>query len=132
MATPFKNLRQAMEARKNKVDTIYPFIAGERPRDYHRILHTLAMRNPWRPMRKGWANVTDQVGHAVYAASILTPVVVWPSIWTFMFSGFLLGVIRETEQFFGQDLKIRMIGDRVLDISSFIAGAALLYIVALG
>lgn len=99
------------------------------PPEYHRILNAAARQRPWRPRREGLANVLDQALHAFYGALLLLPVVWFGSYGGAALMGLLAGGIREVEQFFNQDLRIRMFWDRVLDTSSFAAGAMLLFYV---
>ncbi len=97
------------------------------PPEYHRILNAAARKRPWRPRRKGLANLIDQGLHALYGALLLLPVILIGSFSGAALMGLLAGGIREVEQFFNQDLRIRMFWDRVLDTSSFAAGAVILY-----
>jgi hypothetical protein len=97
------------------------------PDQYHRVLSLTAWRRPWRPRRRGWNNVLDQLLHALYALIILFPIILLPSYGSAFLSGCLLGIIRETEQYFRQDLKILMIGDRIQDVLSFGLGGLAIY-----
>ena len=94
---------------------------------YHWILHAAAQKRPWRPQRAGWVNVLDQLLHAAYGALLLLPVLLLDSYWGAGLMGLLAGGIREVEQYFNQDLKIRMTWDRVVDASAFVVGALVLY-----
>jgi len=109
------------------VQAVLKLLADYPPEEFHRILKQAARKRPWRPQRHGWANLLDQLLHAIYGAILLLPVLIFPSYLGAALMGFLAGSIREMEQYFNQDLRIRMLGDRILDISSFIIGALLLY-----
>jgi hypothetical protein len=69
----------------------------------------------------------DQLLHAAYGLILILPILLFNSYWGAASVGFLAGSIREVEQFYNQDLKIRMIGDRILDISFFIIGSVTIY-----
>jgi hypothetical protein len=94
---------------------------------YHKVLDAAAMANPWRPRRRGWTNVLDQLLHMLYAAVVLFPFMIWPSYGGAAISGLLLGLIREVEQFHKVDLKIHMPWDRLSDIFFFVVGAVATY-----
>ena len=98
-----------------------------RPEVYHRVLRQVALRRPWRPAHRGWQNVKDQVLHVVYAAAVFLPVLAWPSYGGAAASGVLLGGLREWEQWRGQDLRIPMLRDRILDVATFVVGAVLVF-----
>lgn len=110
-----------------KIDEVYNVIKDLSPRDYQYVLNKAARIRPWRPKRKGWANLLDQMLHAGYGAILVLPVLLIKCFWGAALVGLLAGAIREIEQFYNQDLKIRMIFDRIVDISSFVFGASLLY-----
>ena len=95
--------------------------------EYHKILNAAAQTRPWRPKRTGWTNVLDQLLHAVYGAMLLSPVLFVGSYLGAGLMGFLAGGVREVEQYFNQDMRIKMFWDRVLDTSAFIVGALLLF-----
>ena len=97
------------------------------PAVYHRVLRKVALERRWRPEHRGWRNVKDQVLHVVYAGAVFLPVLAWPSYGTAAASGFLLGALREWEQFRGQDLRILMLRDRLLDVATFTLGAVLVF-----
>jgi len=111
-------------------DDVYALMAEMEPSEYHAVLEELAYRRPWRPAHTGWHNVKDQALHMVYSAVVFLPLVVWPTVWTAALSGFLLGAIREWEQYTGQDLHIPMLPDRLMDASTFAIGAGLVFAVA--
>ena len=119
--------RQARERQKNKLEEIRDILLDTTPEEYHRILRAAAQARPWRPRRKGWANVLDQFLHAGYSALLLLPVLWLHSYLGAALFGLLAGGIREVEQYFNQDLRIRMLGDRLLDTSAFIVGAILIF-----
>lgn len=108
-------------------DRVTEILEPAEPAVYHRVLRTVAMRNRWRPEHRGWHNVKDQLLHVVYASAIFLPVLAWPSYAGAAVSGFLLGGLREWEQFRGQDLRILMFRDRLLDVTTFTLGAVLIF-----
>ncbi len=97
--------------------------------EYHKVLSILAYRHPWRPKHCGWINVLDQALHMLYSAAVLLPVFLWPSFFTAGLSGFLLGVIREWEQWKEVDLKILMFWDRLQDVLFFALAGILIYVI---
>jgi hypothetical protein len=97
--------------------------------EYHKLLSLLAYRHPWRPKRVGWIDVLDQLLHFLYSTAIFMPVLIWPSYGTAAFSGFLLGAVREWEQWKELDLKIWMICDRLEDVFFFTLAGIVLYFV---
>ncbi len=113
--------------RESLVEQVFQIIGSLEPQEYHEILELVAMRRPWWPKHTGWVNVLDQTLHAVYAVVVFLPVLVWPSYWTAVISGFILGSIREFEQFRNWDLRIPMILDRLQDACFFAVGAVILY-----
>ena len=117
------------KTRNENVDKVLELLKDIEDPEFHKILKAAARRRPWRPKRKGWANVLDQLLHALYGAILLLPILLSFSYWGAAIMGFLAGTIREIEQYFNQDLKIRMIWDRIQDISSFIVGAVVLFYV---
>lgn len=72
----------------------------------------------------------DQALHIVYAAAVFLPLAAWSTVWTAALSGFLLGALREWEQYTGQDLRIPMLLDRLMDATFFAVGAAVVFVVA--
>lgn len=119
--------REARERQKNKLEKIKELLDDTLPEEYHRILSAAAWARPWRPRRKGWANVLDQFLHAAYAAILLLPVLWLQSYLGAVLFGLLAGGIREVEQYFNQDLRIRMLGDRLMDTAAFVVGAVAIY-----
>ena len=111
-------------------DEVEDLLAGLEPAEYHAVLKDLAYRRPWRPAHTGWHNVKDQALHMLYAAAVFLPIIFWPTIWGAALSGFLLGALREWEQYTGQDLRIPMLLDRLMDAAFFAVGAALVFAVA--
>jgi len=109
------------------IDRVTEVLSPAEPAVYHRVLRGVAMRRPWRPEHRGWRNVKDQILHVVYAAGIFLPVLAWPGYGTAALSGFLLGGLREWEQYRGQDLRILMFWDRLLDVATFTLGALLVF-----
>lgn len=108
-------------------DRVVAVLDHTEPALYHKVLRSAAMRRRWRPKHSGWQNVSDQILHVIYAGAIFLPVLAWPSYATAAASGFLMGVLRELGQFRGQDLRILMFWDRVLDVSTFTLGALLVF-----
>jgi len=94
--------------------------------DFHAVLDEARMQRPWRPHRTGLVNVTDQLLHAAYGALIVLPVLLLPPVVGAMLAAGILGAIRETEQYFHQDMHILMLGDRVVDVLFFALGAGVL------
>jgi len=135
--TPMRLRARVQKAREIKIDrtsavdeklnTVLEIINDTDAPTYHWILNTAAYKRPWRYMRTGLANVLDQILHAAYAALLLLPVLGLDSYLGAALSGFLAGAIRETEQYFNQDLRIKMLGDRLLDVSAFVVGALVLF-----
>jgi len=111
-------------------DEVEDLLADLELAEYHAVLKDLAYRRPWRPAHTGWHNVKDQALHMLYAAAVFLPIIFWPTIWGAALSGFLLGALREWEQYTGQDLRIPMLLDRLMDAAFFAVGAALLFAVA--
>jgi hypothetical protein len=111
----------------NELEQVYDILKDLEPRDYHYVLKQTAKKRPWRPKRNGWANVLDQVLHAIYGLVLLLPILLLNSYWGAALVGFIAGSIREIEQFYNQDLKIRMIFDRLVDITFFVLGAVTIY-----
>lgn len=111
-------------------DEVEDLLADLEPAEYHAVLKDLAYRRPWRPAHTGWHNVKDQALHMLYAAAVFLPIIFWPTIWGAALSGFLLGALREWEQYTGQDLRIPMLLDRLMDAAFFSIGAALVFAVA--
>lgn len=111
-------------------DDVEALMAKLEPAEYHAVLRDLAYRRPWRPAHTGWHNVKDQALHVLYAATIFLPIVLWPTIWTAALSGFMLGALREWEQYMGQDLRIPMLLDRLMDATFFSIGSVLVFVVA--
>ena len=111
-----------------KVRKVLEVLEGTDPESYHWILNAAAYRNPWRPVRRGWKNVMDQILHAGYAGLVLLPMMLFggtligPAA-----AGFLVGGIREAEQYFKLDLRIEMWWDRIVDTAAFVAGGCMLY-----
>ena len=97
------------------------------PAVYQDVLHIAALRRRFRPKHVGWQNVLDQVLHTSYAVIIFLPVLFWPSYWAAALGGFLLGGIREVEQYKNVDLMILMLRDRLQDALFFALGAVLVY-----
>lgn len=115
------------EQREKLADEVFNVIKELDPEDYHAVLKTVGFMRPWRPKHVGWVNVRDQFLHIVYAVIIFLPLVAWPSYWTAGISGFLLGGIREWEQYKNWDFKILMFWDRLQDALFFAVGALVLY-----
>jgi hypothetical protein len=111
-------------------DEIEAMMAGLEPAEYHAVLKDLAYRHPWRPAHTGWQNVQDQALHILYAAVVFLPISFWYTVWGAAISGFILGALREWEQYMGQDLHIPMLLDRLMDAAFFAVGAALIFGIA--
>lgn len=123
MATRLKK-----EEKEQKLNQVLQALQGTTPREYQAILNAAARKRPWRPRRTGWANVLDQLLHAAYGALLLLPVLLFHSFLGAALLGLLAGGIREIEQYFNQDLKIRMVWDRVLDTGAFVLGAVTIFL----
>jgi hypothetical protein len=108
-------------------DDIVKLIDKCTPEEYHEALKIVAFRRPWRPKAAFWENVLYQFLHIVYAFVVFSPVLVWPSYLTAGISGFILGMIREIEQYQRWDLHILMFWDRLQDATFFAVGSLLLY-----
>lgn len=111
----------------NLVDQVVRALDSTTPDVYQNVLHRAALRRPYRPKHVGWQNLLDQVLHVSYAAAVFLPVLYWPSHWTAALSGFLLGGIREVEQYNNVDLMILMLRDRFQDALFFALGAVVVY-----
>lgn len=109
------------------VDEVGNVLNDTTPAEYQEVLHRAALRRPFRPRHVGLQNIIDQVLHTGYAALIFLPVLVWPSYWAAALGGFLLGGIREIEQYKNVDLMIPMLRDRLQDALFFALGAVLVY-----
>lgn len=90
---------------------------------YHWVLNEAAYARPWRPERKGWANVLDQVLHFACGALLVLPCVATGALWGRALAGFTAGALREVDQYLNQDLRIKMIKDRLVDITFFTLGS---------
>lgn len=112
---------------EDKLKAVLEILDDTDPPTYHWILNAAAYKRPWRPTRTGLANVLDQFLHAAYGALLLLPVLLFDSYLGAGLMGLLAGGIREVEQYFNQDFKIKMVWDRLMDTSSFVVGALLLY-----
>ncbi len=123
----FQKYFQRRYDRQKLLEEVVTLINECEERDYHWILNRAAYLRPWRPRRTGWLNVLDQLLHAAYGAVLLLPVLLFHSLLGAALMGLLAGGIREIEQYFNQDLRIRMFWDRVLDTSAFVVGAVLIY-----
>ena len=110
-----------------KLNAVLDVINDTDPPTYHWILNAAAYKRPWRPIRTGLTNVLDQFLHAVYGALLLVPVLLFDSYLGAGLMGLLAGGIREIEQYFNQDLRIKMVWDRVVDASAFVVGTLVLY-----
>lgn len=108
-------------------DEVVNVLRDTTPDVYQEVLHLAALRRRYRPRHVGLQNIIDQVLHAVYAAAVFFPVLFWPSYWTAALGGFLLGGIREVEQYKNVDLMILMLKDRLQDSFFFAIGAVLIY-----
>jgi hypothetical protein len=108
-------------------DEVVNVLSDTTPAVYQEVLHLAALRRRYRPRRVGLQNILDQLLHAAYAASVFLPVLFWPSHCTAALGGFLLGGIREVEQYKNVDLMILMIKDRLQDAFFFAIGAVLIY-----
>lgn len=108
-------------------DKVVELLKDTTPDIYQEVLHLAALRRPYRPAHLGLQNVFDQLLHTAYAVVIFLPVLVWPSYWTAALGGFLLGGIREVEQYKNVDLMLLMLKDRLQDALFFALGAVLVY-----
>jgi len=118
------------QSQENLATKVEELLAETSEQEYQEILDIAAFRRPWRPVRRGLINIFDQFLHVSYAFIVFLPVLAWPSLWTAAVGGFLLGVIREVEQYRNQDLHILMFWDRLQDIIFFTIGSMLIYYVA--
>jgi hypothetical protein len=110
-----------------KLEAVLGIIDDCDPPTYHWILNAAAYKRPWRPTRKGLTNVLDQFLHAAYGALLLLPVLLFDSYLGAGLMGLLTGGIREIEQYFHQDLRIKMFWDRVVDTLAFVVGTLVLF-----
>jgi hypothetical protein len=116
------------EELKKLADQIEELVGKLDDPSYHTVLRILAWRRPWRPRRVGWINVFDQILHFFYAWTVFLPAWFCPSWYMAGLGGFLLGAIREWEQWKELDLKIPMIWDRLLDALFFSLGAIAIFL----
>lgn len=108
-------------------DEVVGVLRDTSPVIYHDVLHIAALRRRFRPRHIGLQNILDQILHTSYSVVVFLPVLVWPSYWTAALSGFLLGGIREVEQYRNVDLMIVMLLDRLQDAFFFALGAVAVY-----
>ena len=108
-------------------DDVERALSDTTPATYQQVLQIAALRRRYRPRHMGWQNLLDQVLHTSYSAIVFLPVLFWPSHWTAALGGFLLGGIREVEQYKNVDLMILMLRDRFQDALFFALGAVLVY-----
>ena len=87
-----------------------------------RLLQVLEVIKDCPPYEYHWVLRT-----AADAVVVLTPILIWHSYLGVALAGFVVGAIRETEQYFKQDFRILMFWDRVQDISFFVIGALLVF-----
>ncbi len=113
--------------RDDKLQQVMSVLQNCSNREYHAILKAAAYERPWRPRREGWTNVFDQFLHAAYGAILVLPILLLDSYLGAAIMGLLAGGIREIEQYFNQDLRIRMFWDRVIDTSAFVIGAIIIF-----
>lgn len=97
------------------------------PEVYQEVLRLAALRRPYRPPHVGLQNIIDQVSHVAFAVVVFLPLLFWPSYWAAALGGFLLGAIREVEQYKNVDLMLLMLRDRLQDAFFFALGAVLIY-----
>ncbi len=109
------------------VDRVSEVLNETTPAVYQEVLHLAALRRRYRPPHVGLQNVLDQLLHAGYAALIFLPLLLWPSYWAAALGGFLLGGIREVEQYKNVDLMLLMLRDRLQDALFFALGAVVAY-----
>ena len=108
-------------------DEVANVLRDTTPDVYQEVLHLAALRRRYRPAHVGLQNILDQILHTVYAAVVFLPVLFWPSHWAAAMGGFLLGGIREVEQYKNVDLMLLMLKDRLQDAVFFAIGAVLVY-----
>lgn len=113
--------------RNRLVNEVSSVLTDTTPQVYQEVLHLAALRRPFRPPHLGLQNVIDQVSHMAFAVLVFLPVLFWPSYWAAALGGFLLGAIREIEQYKGVDLMLLMLRDRLQDAFFFALGAVLIY-----
>ncbi len=118
-----------MEAasKERLADEVGKVLNDTTPAVYQEVLHIAALRRRFRPRHIGLQNIIDQVLHTSYSVVIFLPVLAWPSYWSAALGGFLLGGIREVEQYKNIDLMILMLRDRLQDALFFALGAVLVY-----
>ncbi len=97
------------------------------PEVYQEVLHLAALQRPFRPRHVGLQNIFDQVLHVGFSVLVFLPIMLWPSYWAAALGGFLLGAIREAEQYKNVDLMLLMLRDRLQDALFFALGAVLVY-----
>lgn len=71
--------------------------------------------------------IIDQLGHMLYGGGIAAVLLVpgcLPRFYPVIIAA-IIASIREIEQYFRQDERVLMLPDRLLDISTFLLGAAL-------
>jgi len=95
--------------------------------EYHSVLRKVALNKPWRPRPNLIQNIRDQFLHMLYGALLIIPLMLMTSWKGAFLTGLIVGTIREIEQYFNQDLRIKMYLDRVIDILFFALGSALIY-----
>lgn len=108
-------------------DEVVDVLRDTTPDVYQEVLHLAALRRRFRPKHVGLQNILDQILHTAYAAVVFLPALFWPSYWAAAVGGFLLGGIREVEQYKNVDLMILMLKDRLQDAFFFALGAVLVY-----
>jgi len=96
-------------------------------KEYHGLLKKVALKNPWRPRPNFIQNFRDQFLHMIYGAALILPIAIMESTEGAFTTGLIVGLTREIEQYFNQDLRIRMLVDRVIDVLFFGFGAAVAF-----
>ena len=114
-------------AKEQLADRVSAVLNDTTPAVYQEVLHLAALRRRFRPPHVGLQNVLDQLLHTGFAALVFLPVLLWPSYWAAALGGFLLGGIREVEQYKNVDLMLLMLRDRLQDALFFALGAVLVY-----
>ena len=114
------------------MNKLWSSIKDLKPETRHHLLYALLSKKAFRPMAVGFANFKDQLLHVFYPIivfGLFSYGLICTDVSAYLFAalaGLLIGLIREAEQFFGKDLRIPMLRDRLLDISMFTLGSLIL------
>lgn len=111
---------------KHKLEEVKKLLEDLDPPSYHWVLNEAAHARPWRPKRTGMTNVVDQCLHFLCGALLVLPCVALSAWWWRSLIGLTAGSLREIDQYFNQDLRVKMVLDRLMDTAFFGAGSLLL------